>query len=131
MTLPESLAVTGTMPATADAVLLVTPVQHLRAALGLGLPDAPWVLCMKGLEAGSHLFPTEIVRAMHPAAATAVLTGPNFAHEIAAGLPAASVLASTDPALRGSLTRLLGTRDFRLYGSADPVGAQVGGPPRT
>jgi glycerol-3-phosphate dehydrogenase (NAD(P)+) len=125
--LPGAVTVTDTMPAAADAVLLVTPVQHLRAALGLPLPSAPWVLCMKGLEAGTHLFPMEIVRTVHPAADCAVLTGPNFAHEIAAGLPAAAVLASADPALRRRLTGLLGTRHFRLYGSADPVGAQVGG----
>ena len=127
VTLPDTVTVTGAIPAAADAVLLVTPVQHLRAALGLTLPAAPWVLCMKGLEAGSNLFPAEIVRSLHPAAASAILTGPNFAHEIAAGLPAAAVLACADSVLRGRLTSLLGTRNFRLYGSADPIGAQVGG----
>ena len=48
--LPDSVQVTGTLPRTADAVLLVVPVQHLRAALAMPLPDAPWALCMKGLE---------------------------------------------------------------------------------
>ncbi len=127
VTLPDSITVTAAIPPTADAVLLVTPVQHLRAALGLGLPAAPWVACMKGLEAHSHLFPLEVILDVHPGVPAAVLTGPNFAHEIAAGLPAASVLAAGDPAVRRRLTGLLGTRDFRLYGSADPVGAQAGG----
>lgn len=125
--LPPTVRVTGVMPEGANAVLVVTPVQHLRAALGLGLPSAPWVLCMKGLEAGSHLLPLEVARAAHPDAAVAVLTGPNFAHEVAAGLPAAAVVAADDPALRRRLVGLLGTRGFRLYGSADPVAAQVGG----
>jgi glycerol-3-phosphate dehydrogenase (NAD(P)+) len=101
-------------------------VAHLRAALALPLPDAPMVLCMKGLEAGTNLFPAEVVAAVRPGA-VAVLTGPNFAHELARGLPAAAVLASADAALRRSLVALLGTREYRLYGSADPVGAQVGG----
>ena len=125
--LPAGVQVTGTLPAAAAMALLAVPVQHLRAALAMPLPDAPLVLCMKGLEAGTYLFPMELARALRPAAACAVLTGPNFAHEVAAGLPAAAVLASADPALRRALMGRLGARGFRLYGSADPVGAQVGG----
>jgi glycerol-3-phosphate dehydrogenase (NAD(P)+) len=127
VTLPAGIAITGNLPETADAVLLVTPVQHLRAALTLALPDAPLVLCMKGLETHTALFPAEIVAAVRPGAPVAILTGPNFAHELARHLPAAAVLASADPALRGALLALLGSREYRLYGSADPVGAQVGG----
>jgi glycerol-3-phosphate dehydrogenase (NAD(P)+) len=123
ITLPADLTVTGELPLTATLILLATPVQHLRAALALPLPDAPIVLCMKGLEAGTNLLPSEIV-AGRP---HAVLTGPNFAHELARGLPAAAVLATADPAL-GQLARdLLGTRRYRLYASDDPMGAQIGG----
>ena len=120
--LPDSIGVTADLPGSADAILLATPAQHLRAALALKLPAAALVLCMKGLEIGSNLLPAEIAG---PAAA--ILTGPNFAHELAHGLPAAAVLASADPALRRHLLALLGTRTYRLYGSSDPVGAQVGG----
>ncbi len=122
VTLPDGIDVTADLPARAEAVLLATPVQHLRAALALSLPCAPVVLCMKGLEIGSNLFPAEIA-----GGDTAILTGPNFAHELARRLPAAAIVASADPALRRTLLALLGTREFRLYGSADPVGAQVGG----
>ncbi|WP_158743622.1 NAD(P)H-dependent glycerol-3-phosphate dehydrogenase [Acidisphaera sp. L21] len=125
--LPDTLEVTGRIPITADAVLLVTPTQHLRATLAMNLPDAPLVLCMKGLERGSQLFPSELAAALRPGVPTAILTGPNFAHELARGLPAAAILACTDPAMRRLLTGLLGTRSYRLYGSADPIGAQVGG----
>ena len=120
--LSDSVEVSADLPPAADAILLVTPVQHLRAALALQLPAAPMVLCMKGLETGTNLFPAEIA-----ARGAAILTGPNFAHELARGLPAAAVLASADPALRRHLLPLLGSRAYRLYGSADPVGAQVGG----
>ena len=123
VSLPDAVTVSQAVPATADAVLLATPVQHLRAALSLMLPDAPLVLCMKGLETGTNLLPTEIAAGRQ----AAILTGPNFAHELARGLPAAAVLASADPALRRALVRLLGTRSYRLYGSGDPMGAQVGG----
>ena len=125
--LPAGVTVTGVLPVAADCVLLVTPVQNVRGALAMALPDAPLVLCMKGLETGTALFPMELVQAVRPGAISAVLTGPNFAHEVAAGLPAAAVIASADPALRRALVAQLGTRAFRLYGSADPIGAQVGG----
>ena len=127
VTLPPGIQITGRLPPTADTVLLAIPMQHLRAALGLALPNAPFVLCMKGLEIGTRLFPAELVQSIRPGAVTAVLSGPNFAHELACGLPAAAIMASEDPGLRRELVGLLGTRSYRLYGSADPIGAQVGG----
>ena len=125
--IPEAVLVTGHLPPAAEAVLLATPVQHLRTALGLPLPAAPLVLCMKGLESGSHRFPMEVAADVRPGAPTAILTGPNFAHELARGLPAAAILACADATLRRRLVGLLGTRRYRLYGGADPIGAQVGG----
>ena len=116
------------MPATADVILLVVPMQHLRGVLErLPTPAAPLVVCIKGVETGTLRLPLEVVAELRPDASTAVLTGPNFAHEIAAGLPAASVVAAADPVVRDSLTSLLATPSFRLYGNDDPVGAQVGG----
>jgi glycerol-3-phosphate dehydrogenase (NAD(P)+) len=56
-----------------------------------------------------------------------VLTGPNFAHEIAAGLPAASVLATPEPDFRARLMEQLRTDKLRLYGSTDILGAALGG----
>jgi glycerol-3-phosphate dehydrogenase (NAD(P)+) len=56
-----------------------------------------------------------------------VLSGPNFAHEVARGLPAAAVVAAVDPALREAGLALLGSPGFRLYAGEDPVGAEVGG----
>ena len=66
-------------------------------------------------------------RELRPGTPAAVLTGPNFAHEIAAGLPAAAVVAAGDAGLREAVAALLGTPSFRLYGNDDPIGAQVGG----
>jgi glycerol-3-phosphate dehydrogenase (NAD(P)+) len=81
------------------------------------------LLCCKGLERGSLLLPPELVQ-NRPAA---MLTGPNFAHEIAAGLPAAAVLAMADATARAALMEALRTETFRLYGSPDIVGAALGG----
>ena len=124
--LPERIRVTEAMPTRADLVLLVVPTQHMRGVLA-ALPDAPVAICAKGVEAGSLLLPLEILADARPTLAGAVLTGPNFAREVASGLPAAAVVAGADPALREHVASLMGTPSFRLYGNDDPVGAQLGG----
>jgi glycerol-3-phosphate dehydrogenase (NAD(P)+) len=126
--LPETVHITGVMPDASEAVLLAVPVQHLRAiAARLPQYDAPLVACAKGMESGTQRLPLEILAELRPGAGTAVLSGPNFAHEIAAGLPAAAVVAATERGLRERVAALLSTAAFRLYGNDDPIGAQLGG----
>jgi glycerol-3-phosphate dehydrogenase (NAD(P)+) len=120
--LPEGLAITSEMPA-ADILLLAVPMQYLRAILPTLPPGPPLLLCCKGLEQNTLLLPPELV----PNRPAAMLTGPNFAHEVAAGLPAAAVLAMPDAALRASLMEALRTDSLRLYGSPDILGAALGG----
>ncbi|WP_297444181.1 NAD(P)H-dependent glycerol-3-phosphate dehydrogenase [Acidocella sp.] len=120
--LPETLAVTADMP-QAGTSLVVVPTQHLRALMPRLPQGGPLVLCCKGLEIGSLLLPPEFAVGER----LAVLTGPNFAHEVAAGLPAAAVLATPDDMLRAELMGLLRTDSLRLYGSPDMLGAALGG----
>ena len=125
--LPEVICATAEMP-DADAVLLAVPMQHLRGIAALVPPGcAPLVACAKGVEQGTLRLPLEVLNELHPGRPAAVLTGPNFAAEIAAGKPAATVLAAIDPSLRARLASLLGTPAFRIYGNDDPIGAQIGG----
>ncbi len=125
--LPPTVQLTAELPGEADAILMAVPTQHLAETLGRLSPNAPLLLCCKGLDARTGRLPLEIAAHQHPATPAAILTGPNFATEIAAGLPAAAVIASENQPLRQSLCALLGTQRFRLYGNADPVGAQLGG----
>lgn len=129
--LPPALVVTADMEASlagAAIVVLAVPAQHLRPALAALPPDAPpLVVVAKGVEVGSLKLPLDVVAELRPGLAAVVLSGPNFAHEVAAGLPAAAVVAGPDAALREHAAALLGSPGFRLYGSDDPVGVQVGG----
>ena len=126
--LPDGVAVLDTLPGPGlDAVLLAVPVQHLREVAAKLRAPAPLVVCCKGIEAGTGRLPLEIVAELHPGCPGAVLTGPNFAHEVAAGLPAAAVLACADPGLRGRLAGMLASPGFRVYGGDDPLGAGLGG----
>ena len=112
----------------AALILLVVPAQALRPVLqSLPALSAPVLICAKGVEAGSLMLPLEILAATHPGVTSGVLSGPNFAHEIARSLPAAAVVASHDAGLRALGVARLGSPGFRLYGGDDPVGAEIGG----
>jgi glycerol-3-phosphate dehydrogenase (NAD(P)+) len=126
--LPDSVELRHDLPTDADLTMWAVPTQHLRSSL-LDLPPmgGAMVLCAKGVEAETHLLPLEVVSDVCPARPLAVLTGPNFAHEVASGLPAAAVVASSDADLRERVLLILGTSTFRLYGNDDPIGAQLGG----
>lgn len=104
----------------ADFAIVAVPAQHLRAVME-GLPALPLLLACKGFEAGTGLLPTEVI------GRGAVLSGPNFAAEVAAGLPAAAVVASEVADLRDALIAALGGPALRLYSSEDVLGVQAGG----
>jgi len=125
--LPASVIVTGDRAAVSGTVIAAVPTQSLRAALTGARGFGQLVICAKGIETGTLRLPLEIAAEAQPNAVAAVLTGPNFAHEIASGLPAAAVVAGTDQPMREAVARSLATPSFRLYGSDDPVGAQLGG----
>lgn len=114
--------------ASCSALLLVTPAQHLRATLA-ALPEtaAPLLLCAKGLEAGTQMLMSDIAAESRPDNVIAVLSGPTFAHEVAAGKPTAITLACADVSAGEVLLRLVAGPAFRPYLSDDVTGAEIGG----
>lgn len=130
LALPPHIRATGAMEEMAgcSALLLVTPAQHLRKSLErLPKTDAPLLLCSKGIEAGTQMLVSEIVAELRPENPIAVLSGPTFAHEVAAGKPTAITLACESETLGKLLMRLIATPTFRPYWSNDLVGAEIGG----
>lgn len=126
--LPAELEVGHDVRTDTELALWAVPTQHLRSSLLRLQPvGGAVVVCAKGVEAGTHLLPLEVVDEVFPGRPLAVLTGPNFAHEVASGLPAAAVVASTDAVLREKVRAMLSSSTFRLYGNDDPIGAQLGG----
>ena len=111
-----------------DTFLLVTPAQHLRGVAGrLPADGKTLVLCAKGIEENSGQLMHEVAAEAQPRAAFAVLSGPTFAHEVAAGLPAAVTLACHDARLGASIAARLARPHFRPYLSDDVTGAEIGG----
>lgn len=112
----------------ADLWLVVTPAQHMRAILGrLPCTGKPLVLCSKGIEEGSGLMLHEVAREACPDSQVAVLSGPTFAHEVAAGLPTAVTVACDDEQLGEQIRQRLAIPTFRTYWTDDIAGAEVGG----
>ncbi|MEA3013687.1 MAG: glycerol-3-phosphate dehydrogenase [Sphingomonadales bacterium] len=111
-----------------EAFLIVSPAQHLRLAIGgLIASGQPLVLCAKGIEDKTGLLMHEVAREVQPESPIAVLSGPTFAHEVAAGLPTAVTLATGDRALGERLAARIARPYFRPYLSDDVAGAEVGG----
>ncbi|WP_279478995.1 NAD(P)-dependent glycerol-3-phosphate dehydrogenase [Aureimonas sp. SK2] len=115
----------------ADTVLLVTPAQTLRAlcrTLAPALPSgAALVLCSKGIERDTGLFASAVVEAELPGHPVAVLSGPSFATDVAAGLPTAVTLAARDAGLADTLAQRLSGPAFRIYAGTDVLGVEAGG----
>jgi glycerol-3-phosphate dehydrogenase (NAD(P)+) len=132
--LPDAIAVSTDLPAVCrdrELIVVAVPSQFVRVTLGTAAPaiaGAPVVVCAsKGLEPGTGATMAEVVTASLPGARAVVLSGPSFAQEIAAGLPAALVAASTDAGAAGVVQSCFGGERLRIYTSDDVVGVCVGG----
>jgi glycerol-3-phosphate dehydrogenase (NAD(P)+) len=112
-----------------DTVLVVTPAQVLgKVIAGLVRPPRDLVLCSKGIEAGTGRLMNDVAREASPGSAIAVLSGPTFAHEVAAGLPTAVTLACAGGQAQWErLAPALARPAFRPYYSDDVAGAEIGG----
>lgn len=114
-----------------DMVILVVPSQFMRATC-IALSDmldvnVPIVIASKGIERSSLSLMSEIVTSILPKNPVAVLTGPNFASEVAKGLPAAATIACQGEALASQIMYGIGGKFFRTYHTDDLIGAQIGG----
>jgi glycerol-3-phosphate dehydrogenase (NAD(P)+) len=133
VTLANEVAVSADIAALArcEAALVVVPAQATRLVAGQLariLPGGtPLVACAKGIELGSDLFMTEVLAQAAPGLPGAILSGPSFASDVAAGLPTAVTLACADEPLARALALALNSANFRLYHSTDVRGVEIGG----
>jgi glycerol-3-phosphate dehydrogenase (NAD(P)+) len=108
--------------------LVVTPAQHMRAVLEAAPRCAgALLLCSKGIEEETGKLLHTVARESCSEASVMVLSGPTFAHEVAAGLPTALTLAAEVEAEAERVRTRLARPAFRIYLSDDVAGAEVGG----
>lgn len=135
--LPRSLRVTRSISEVVVAkeiIICVVPSHKVREVMQRAVPHvAPRALLVcatKGIEEESLKTMGEVMSEVFGSAVKerlAFLSGPNFALEVARGLPGATTVAAFVPAVAGEIQAALSTRSLRVYTSGDVVGVQLGG----
>ena len=135
--IPENMEVVTDLPRAvedAELVLSVSPSQFVRGVMTEAAPhirrDAVLVSASKGIELGSLLRMDEVLAEVVPAALMdrfAVLSGPSFAHEVAAEAPTAVVVAGRSEAVAATVQSAFQTPYFRVYTTTDVTGVELGG----
>jgi glycerol-3-phosphate dehydrogenase (NAD(P)+) len=132
---PETLSTTADLPAAArfsSLWVVAVPSHAFRQLLETLRPHCSpegriaWATKGLELETGKPLHRV-VGDVLGPAIPAAVLSGPTFAREVAAGQPTAMTVASENIAFAGELVRLLHNDRFRAYSSPDIVGVELGG----
>jgi glycerol-3-phosphate dehydrogenase (NAD(P)+) len=133
--IPKSIVITSELSeaANADVVLFVTPSTALREVVGNLATTASLrsetilISAVKGIEPGTGSRMSEIIATTFPGHPIAVLSGPNHAIEVANFTPTATVIGASLEEIGKKLQRIISTKSFRAYTSADIVGIEVGG----
>lgn len=132
-TLPADILVTSDLPAAifeADILLCVTPSQNLRGVIShiapLLTPNQIILTASKGIEENSFLRMSQVIASItdNP---VAVLSGPSFAQEVAAGYPTALVAAARNSLLAQAIQQDFSSSTLRVYTNEDPAGVELGG----
>lgn len=131
--LPPSVRLTTSLEdaCRAETVVVSIGVQGLRGLMDelrpLQLAGRTFVLCMKGLEAGTALRPSEIAaQALGGANAVAVWLGPGHVQEFYRGNPNCMVIDSADEAVKRRLVAAFSSELIRFYYGADLIGNEIG-----
>ena len=133
--IPPEVELVAGLPALLESVELLVqavPTRFLRDAMKAVAPacprGVPMVSLTKGIEMGTHLRPTQILReTLGARTPLAALSGPSLADEVAAGVPTSVVAASTSAELARRVQAAFSGRTFRAYASTDLVGVELGG----
>lgn len=130
--IPQDIELTTDLKTAADAdvFLFVTPAQVFRSAAMNLKPFLKTnahsiVICSKGIEIGSSLLLSEVLKEVIPSISPSVLAGPNFAHEVAQNLPAAATLANAEESQAQMLATTLSHPNYRIYPATDVLGVEL------
>lgn len=104
----------------------VVPTAQKLRSLNLSV-DKIIVTATKGLDLETKRTPSLIWQSILPHNPIVVLSGPNLSKEIDQGLPAATVLASSNLAAAQQVQKMLASDTFRAYVNQDPLGTELGG----
>uniref|UniRef100_P90593 Glycerol-3-phosphate dehydrogenase [NAD(+)], glycosomal n=1 Tax=Trypanosoma brucei brucei TaxID=5702 RepID=GPDA_TRYBB len=120
----------------AEIVLFVIPTQFLRGFLQKNSHilrnhvvsrNVPVVMCSKGIERSSLLFPAQILEEFLPNYPIGVIAGPSFAIEVAKGMLTNVCTAAADINMARKIQRIMTTSDgsFRCWATTDVIGCEI------
>ena len=119
------------LPEGLGQILIVVPCAGLTDVLEQlrSQPGKNYRICLacKGIEPTTLQLNHVLVEQYLPGVPVAVLSGPSFAGEVAAGLPTAVTIAAREPSVAADFSALFHCEVFRTYTHDDIVGVQVGG----
>ena len=121
VTVADRATIDGAPYEQADLVVIAVPSAAFRGALGHVRGTAPVLSLTKGLDPATGDRLSTLIRDRP----VAVLSGPNMAEEVAAGLPGATVIASEDDSLARRLQEAINSSTFRVYVNDDLIGIEL------
>ncbi|WP_022670173.1 NAD(P)H-dependent glycerol-3-phosphate dehydrogenase [Hippea alviniae] len=112
-----------------DFIVFVVPVKYLRATVEQIKEKilSPVISLSKGMENETFCRPSQIIENTLKIEKIAALSGPNFALEVAKGLPTATVVASKKKETAEFFQKAFSCETFRVYTSNDIVGVEICG----
>jgi glycerol-3-phosphate dehydrogenase (NAD(P)+) len=112
-----------------DAIIVAIPAQAVASVLPtLGIdPTQALIITAKGIDRSTNNFMHEVARSISDKHHCLILSGPSFAEDVAARLPTAVTLASSNLAVAREWAKSLTRPYFRIYASDDPLGVCIGG----
>jgi len=132
--LPENLILTSDETSAlkgADVIVMAVPSTHVRATCHVFKPfiDEKQIIVnvAKGIEDTSLMTLEEVIHDVLPKNKVAILSGPSHAEEVARGIPTSVVVGSRDQTVVKMVQDLFMNENFRVYGSEDIIGIEMGG----
>lgn len=117
----DGIAAVSEAPAGADLYVLAVPSVSFSAVVAALPAGGPVLSLTKGLDPATGNRLSTLVRDRP----VAVLSGPNMAEEVSAGLPSAAVVASEDEELAVELQNAINSTVFRVYVNTDLAGVEL------
>lgn len=133
--IPESIVISTDLSATladTETIVSVVPAVHMRETCRKVAQETNgeqmFVICSKGIEAGSHLLLSDVAREELGEGSEhriGILSGPSHAEEVSREIPTAVTSAAPDLSTAERIRELFTTPRFRIYTQTDMLGVEL------
>ncbi len=131
--IPDAITLTADINAckNQDIIVIATPSHGVRGTAKMIAPLAPEgqivLNISKGIEEGTYLTMSQVLKEELPHCKIAVMSGPSHAEEVSRGIPTTNVVASDNNGVCNFIQDAFMTPNFRIYTCDDIMGVELGG----